>query len=152
MTRREVGNLYQALLTVGNLTGVKFSYAVARNLSMLKNEMTSLQKAGAMDDNFREYEEKRIALAEKCSIQENGKPKIVDDKYEIADQAAFDTELKAIQEEYKVAFEARKKQLQEFEELLKEEIEIDPFMITQDMIPESITSKQMADILPLIKE
>lgn len=151
-TRKELGDLYQALLSVGNLTGVKFSYAVARNLATLKSEMESLKKSVAMTDKFDEYEVKRVTLAEKYSVKEDGKPKIVDNKYEIQDQKSFDKDLKELQIEYKEHIDNRANQLKELEELLKEEVEVSLFMITQDMIPEAITSKQMADIMPIIKE
>lgn len=152
ITKKDLGDLYQGLLSVDNLTGVKFSYAVARNLSMLKDEMESLKKAISMSKEFAEYEFKRVELAEDCAVLENGKPKVVNGEYEIRDEEFFKTSLSKLQETYKEAIDGRKKQLSELRELLKEEIEVDLYMIPQDIVPEAINTKQMADILPIIKE
>lgn len=152
ITKKGLGDLYQGLLSVSNLTGVKFSYAVARNLSMLKDEMESLKKAISMSKEFAEYEFKRVELAESCAVIEDGKPKVVNGEYEIKDEDFFKTELSKLQEAYKEAIDGRNKQLSELRELLKEEIEVDLYMIPQDIVPEAINTKQMADILPVIKE
>lgn len=152
ITKKDLGDLYQGLLSVDNLTGVKFSYAVARNLSMLKSEMESLKKAISMSKEFAEYEFKRVELAESFAVVENGKPKVVNGEYEIKDEEAFKVKFELLQHSYKEAIDGRKKQLSKLRELLKEEIEIDLYMIPQDIVPEAINTKQMADILPVIKE
>lgn len=152
MTWRALGDLYQGLLAVNNLTGAKFAYAVARNLSLLKEDVEVLKKAISMSKEYAEYELKRVELAEKSAVIENGKPKIVNDEYEIKDEESFKVELDKLQETHKQAIDDRKKQLIELEKLLKEEMEVDVHIISQDIVPEAINTKQMAGILPIIKE
>lgn len=151
-TKRDLGNLYQGLLSVESLTGAKFSYAVARNIKLLEPEMESLKKAGSMSKDFADYEMKRIEIAEKYAYKDDGKARIKDDKYEIEDKKSFEAELAALQKDNEKVIADRKHQLTEFKELLDSEIEIELFTIPAEYVPDSINTKQMADILPIIKE
>lgn len=157
ITKQEALDLYNGLQAVGNLPGAKWAYAVARNINILQPEINSLQKAYAINDKkYQEFNNKREELARKHAKKEDGKPKKINtgnkQEYILEDTKAFEKEFKKLKKEYKNAVEKREKQIEEFNEILKEKIEIDLYMINPDYIPEKITPAQVSNIMLIIDE
>lgn len=156
MTKQEALNLFNGLQAVSNLPGAKWAYAVARNIAKLKGEVEALQKAYSADKDFMTYEKQRLELAQKYSVKEKGNPKTVkvggNEEFLIADKDKFNQKLKKLQKEHKKAIDERQKQVDDFNEILKEKIEIDLYMIDSDYIPEGITPAQVSAIMPIISE
>jgi hypothetical protein len=87
MTKEEIVNLYDSLTSCNNLSGKKFSYCLARNLNLLKN-------------NVIKFEEERKLLLESFSEKdETGKPIIKDNKYNIKDLDSYNKEFNTLKEE-----------------------------------------------------
>jgi len=156
MKKQNVLNLWNGLHAVSGLKGAKWAYAVAKNINNLKSEIEALQKSIAPSKEFSEYNNKRLALAQKHAIKKEGKPQTVKigntEEYLIKDKNKFNKELKPLQKEYKKALDERDKQMKDFEEILKEEIKIDLYMVDSDNIPEEITPAQVTAVMPVIRE
>lgn len=156
MTKQEVLSLFNGLQAVSEFPGAKWAYGVAKNLAILKPEIEALQKAYSASEEFMAYESQRLELAQKYSVKENGNPKTIKtgggEEYIIADRDKFSQELKKLQKKHKRAIEERQKQIGDFNEILKEEVEIDFYMISPDYIPEEITPAQLSAIMPIISE
>jgi len=156
MKKQKVLNLWNGLQAVSNLPGAKWSYAVARNITKLRPEVEALQKAFTADKEFIEYDKKRQELAQKHAVKEKGSPKKIkignSEEYLIADKDKFNKELAPIQEKYKKAIDERKKQIDDFNDILKEEVEINLYMVSSEYIPEGITPAQLSNIMPIIEE
>jgi len=154
LSKQEIITLYQGLHSVGNLEGVKFTYAVSRNISYLKPEVDAIQASLKPSKVYFEYDKKRAELAEKHAVKEKGNPKKSPDgqKYIIADQAAFDKELKELQNKHKEVIDERKKQENSAEKLLEEKVMVELHWIELSEIPENIKGTQMNAILPVIKQ
>ena len=155
MTKGELLNLYRALDNLGNVTGARMSYGVAKNLSILKPDVDALQKAIDMTDDFKKFEEERVELVKKHAIlDEKGNPMIdtTRNEYVISEEnkPAFEKNLAKLRKENSAVIEAREKQVKEFGELLKTEIEPNLHKIQQTDLPESITPAQTFAILPMI--
>lgn len=87
MKKIDISILAQGLGRVGNLTGAKFCYSVARNIHLLKSVFT-------------EYEEQRVLLAESMAEKDkDGKPKINGNQYVFENQKLFDEEFKKLNNE-----------------------------------------------------
>jgi len=157
MKNSDIMNLYGGLLGTATLTGVKFSYAVARNIKILNRIVKSIQEASAPSKIFKEYEKERLEFAQKSAIKDkNGKAvtELANDveRFVMKDNAAFEKGFEVIKEKHKQAIQERKAQIREVGELADMEIEVDLFTIPQSYIPEEINTKQMTDIMPIIKE
>ena len=156
MTKQKVLNLWGGLQAVSELPGAKWAYGVARNIEKLRSEVEALQKAYTASEEFVAYENQRIELAQKYSIKKKGVPQTVKvgqtTEYLIADQDKFNQELIKLQKKYKKAIDERQKQIDDFNEILKEEVEIDLYKIFSDYIPEGITPAQLSVIMPVISE
>ena len=87
MKRSEVINLIRNFGEVKDLQGIKFAYAVARNINILKPE-------------FERYEKDRIALAESCAKKDkDGKAETKDNTYVFEDLKLFQEELQKLNDE-----------------------------------------------------
>jgi hypothetical protein len=162
LTKNKVVELYIALNSVGHLSGVKFAYAVSRNIAILKPEIESIQAAEKPREAFQQYDKERIELAEKHAKKVNGLAQtIVSGKrkdgsplleYVIENRQLFDTELMALKEKHKAAIDERERQEEEFESLLKDETEVDLYKIQLKDVPQAITTRQMTGIYLLIAD
>ena len=87
LKRFEVINLIRNFGEVKDLQGIKFAYAVARNINILKPE-------------FERYEKDRIALAESCAKKDkDGKAETKDNTYVFEDLKLFQEELQKLNDE-----------------------------------------------------
>jgi predicted SpoU family rRNA methylase len=112
-----------------NVSGVKFSYFVVKNLHIIKSEVDNLQEI------------RKNILETNSEKDKKGKPILenVDSKtgignYKIIDEKKFE------------------KDMEEFNKLLDEEVRLDFYKIKMSDIPETITSQQMMAIFNLIEE
>lgn len=153
MKNIDVIKLNNALGVVGKLIGVKFAYAVNRNINVLKPIMESIQKAVAPKEEYEAYEKGRISLAEKMATKgKDKKPLIENNQYVLDDTEAFDKELKKLQTIHKKAIDDRKQQEKEAEKLAEEEVKVELFKVKMSDIPPMISVEQMAGIYQLIEE
>lgn len=87
MKRMEVINLIKNFGQVKDLQGLKFAYAIARNINILKPE-------------FERYEKDRVTLAETFAKKDkDGKPETKDNTYVFEDVKLFQEELEKLGKE-----------------------------------------------------
>lgn len=151
MIKRDLFTLHQGLQSVGDFSGVKFSYAVAKNKKMVFAEIELLQESIKPINGIEEYEKKRVDLCKKYS-KLDGEPAIVNNEYMIkpSNQKAFDKQLDLLVKEHKEDLSARKKQVDEYNKLLDEPIELNLHKVSIDNVPEAITPKQMEGIMEIV--
>ena len=136
-----------------NYQGVKFSYFVAKNLSILGAEMEVIEKTIKASEAFAVYDQKRVVLAVKYAKKDkDGKPIIVNNVYQMEDQKAFDKEFEKLKKENKVILDVRMKQIEEYEKLLEEESKITPYKIKQENLPADMKTFDLRSIFDLIEE
>ena len=157
MKKSEVLILYKTLNKLGSLTGVKFTYAVAKNLNILKNEIESLDKSMEPSEKFQEFDKERIKLVEmhaekdkkgkaKMEIAENGAQQYVIDPENKMFKKAFD----ALKVKHKEAVGAREKQVEEYTKLLASDSDVTLYKVKLDDVPKEISAVQMAGIYDIV--
>lgn len=166
MLKKDIVAFHNALTKI-NLSGVKFAYAVAKNLQNMKVEIDALQKSLESSDEYKKYDEERIAVGEKWALKdEAGKAKtrpvnpmdpLGASEYVFTDgehnnRPQFDKDIKELQKKYKKAIDERAKQIKDYTKLLEEEVAFIPYKIAIEEVPEGITTKQMNDIIVMIAE
>lgn len=153
MKNSQVIELYNGLSKISNLKGVKLNYAIAKNVSLLKSEVDSLEKSVAPSDEFQEYDKKRVELVKKFSkLDDKGNAIILNNEYLIEDQKSLEEAFDIFKKENKEVLDKRQEQLDNFKDLLQEENSLKLFKILIDLVPEEITTEQMKFIYPLIQE
>lgn len=153
MNNKKILDLYNGLMKLSGLKGVKFNYAVAKNVGILEPEVKAFQKAIEPSQAYQKFDEVRAELAKKHAIKNEDKtPMFVDDAYVMEDQAAFDTAFEELKGKHKEVVEERENQIKEFNELMEKETYVTLFKVKYDQIPEEITTEQMKVVYPIIEE
>lgn len=147
MKKRELYNCLQALESVKDLKGIKFAYVSLKNKKKIEEEIKLFEEIVKPNPKFEEYEQNRIKLCEKHSEKnENGKPIILQDKYKITDEIKFNSELDELKKDYNSVINERIKQINDYNEMLEEELNIEFEKINFDSIPENISPKELESI------
>ncbi|MCK5611917.1 hypothetical protein KAR91_59150 [Candidatus Pacearchaeota archaeon] len=128
-------------LLEGRQYSVKFSYGIAKNKVVIRDEITALEEARKSSEAFNEYENKRVTLArEYADKDENGSPKIQDNSFVLTtNKELFEKEFEELKDQYKDELVEREKQIKDFEELLEETVDdYEGMKINFKDIPENI--------------
>jgi len=147
MKRKELYLHLQSLETIKDLKGVKFSYSILKNKRKFEEEIKLFEEVIKPNNKYEEYEKRRITLCEIHSEKnDDGTPVIVGDKYKLIDMELFNIELEVLKEEYEEIISERIKQINEYNLILEEEINIDVAKINFIDLPVDITPKQLESI------
>jgi len=141
MKNRDMITLFQQLTTLeGRKFSVKFSYFVAKNKVMIKEEYGALDEARKPDPIYTEYDSKRAKLAHELSDKDvNGQPKIENGNFVIIENfEKFKKSLDELKEQYAEAIKEQEQRVKDFEALLDEEIEYKGPKIDLKDIPEQV--------------
>lgn len=156
LTNKEVLDLFNGLQEVSNLPGTRWSYVIAKNITLLTPEIQALQKAYSAHDEFLNYEKKREELAKKHAVKREGKYETVIvggvEEYVIKDRKAFDKEYEHLKEQHIDEIVKRTDQLKDFEGLLEQTVELSLVTLHPDHIPQEITPSQLKTIMLIIDE
>jgi len=119
---------------------VKFSYWLAKNRKRIQPEIESLEEAIESSRRYKEYDTERARIAKfYADKDENGKPIIQNSSYVVIEKLnEFNSELNILKEKYKDEVEKRDKQIEEYNNLLEEEIEFEGFKIKLEDLPDGI--------------
>lgn len=153
LKNKELRDLKVALEKANRLTGKneinnrgKFFYAINKNLDKVEREIELIEKVLSPKKEFLEFDQKRIEkLQEFAKKDENGNPLIIKEenengqvlqRYDLEDEKGWEEAFKLLQEENKDVIEERKKQADDYIQLMESDCSIEFFTITLDMIPE----------------
>jgi gas vesicle protein len=157
LTKVEVLNISTILSNMkGNYVN-KLKYAVKRNKDLIGKEADKIRKDSEPKNvKFNEYEDKRMAKIGECAARdESGRPvqetsntvKIKEEKLE-----EFRAFIATLNEEYKEVLEERKKEIEDFQKSLEDEVEVEVYKISNDLIPEDLSQEQYEILFPLIND
>ena len=148
MKRKDFGLAINALDGVTEIKGVKFAFTVLKNRKKLEAQVEEdkpiFEEILKPSDGFKEYEDKRITLCEDSSEKdEEGKAITEDSRYKILDMGKFNEDLTNLSEEYKDSIEDRKSQIDEYNNLMEEDIVIEFQKLGINDLPDELTESQL---------
>ena len=147
MKRRDLYTHLQSLETVKDLKGVKFAYSIIKNKKKIEEEIKLFEEVIKPSSAYEEYERKRIVLCEIHAEKDTeGRPVVVGDKYKLIDIDIFNAELEKLKGGYQDIIEERISQINEYNKVLDEDIDIDILKINFNDLPSDITPKQLESI------
>jgi actin-related protein len=147
MKKRDLYVSLQALNSVVELKGVKFAYTVLKNKRKIEEEIKLFEEVIKPNSAFEEYERKRITLCEIHSEKDTeGKPVIVGDKYKLVDVDLFNNELDKLKTNYQEVIDERIGQINEYNVILDENIDINFEKLNFIDIPTNISAKELESI------
>ncbi len=144
--------LSQGIKSTGELTGVKFAYALAVNLKKVDEEIEALQAGIKPTEEVAAFETARIALCEEHSKKDDdGKAIVEDGSFVIGDVLTFNTALTSLREHHSEALEAQVTAQEEYKVLLEEDSSIVLIKVSLDDFPEEISAAQMSQLMEMVK-
>ena len=129
--KQELVNLLQSLQAVENLKGVKLAIAIQRNYKIIGSALQDIEEKAIPSEDF-------MKLADHMRTFDMEK-----DIEKVKEEEAKPENAKLIEE--------RKKQLDEVNVLLKEDIELALAKVAEKDLPSEITGKQLASTELIIK-
>lgn len=132
-TNRELLNLLHSLYAVSDLKGLKFAIGVSKNIDRLKRDLLYIDKASAPTEEF----QKLLDQVRVIESSEEDKDKVV-------------KEIAKLEKKNQKLIDERKAQLQDVDSILDDESEIELVSISEEILPEGITAKQLGGIIKLI--
>lgn len=152
-------DLFLMLNCVNSLAQIKgsckFAYGIAKNKKILDDEVNAMREGIKPSQKYLEYENARIKLCEKyCDKDGGGNPIIVNNVYQgIGDNnQKFQEAIEKLNKENKKTLDERKKALEDFNEMIKEEIEVELWAIRFVDFPDGIMADQIGALAPIIVE
>lgn len=136
---------------------VRFSFAVAKNLKILENEVqpiySTIQKPV---EGSEEYEKERKVVIERfCEKDKNGKPKMEGNgQYKIPQENinGLNYELEQLGGKYPDVMKRIQEKEKEIKKLLDEEVDLELRKIHLKDLPEKLSPAQMNILMPIIEE
>ena len=132
-TNRELLNLLHSLYAVSDLKGLKFAIGVSKNIDRLKRDLLYIDEASAPTEEF----QKLLDQVRVIESSEEDKDKVV-------------KEIAKLEKKNQKLIDERKAQLQDVDSILDDESEIEIVSISEEILPEGITAKQLGGIIKLI--
>lgn len=157
MKNKKIVELFNNLSAL-NLKGVKFAYAVARNISILKPHVESLQKAQEPTEEYKKFDSERVELAQKhAKKDEAGEPvtEVVSPdvtRYVFDDMSGFEKDFEKLKKTHAKAIEERETQVKEYNELLEKDVPVELHKVKLADVPNEITSQQMTQIFEIVED
>lgn len=154
LTGNQLMNLQVWLYESADNKGEKFSYAIAKNISVVDAKIKEIKSIKEKTKAYAKFDEKRAKLAEKFAEKgQDGKPLIANGNYVITTKRKeFDKAFKEFSKDHKDVLDAYKKQLKDYNKALKKEFEVDLHLIKREDLSEDITANQRIGLAVLIEE
>jgi len=135
----------------------KLTYALVKNAKVLETEVTAIREAYETEtEGYKEYLDKlREIYNDFGAKDEQGNVKITPNGFELAKEEDRDTVTKKIEDlegTYKESLESRNKEIEEYQELLNEDIELNLQKIEFETLPETLSPEIMYILDDLITE
>ena len=131
-TKGELVNLVNGLFSIQELKGKKFGIVVSKNLTILQKELKPLEEAGKPSEEF-------MKLA--AQVNEIANSQVEDSKEQIDQLEKNNQEL----------VNSRRTQMEEVQKMMEEDMSIDLHILSEEILPEDITAKQINGILKIIE-
>ena len=150
----KLAGLLQGFNLVNNLSGFKFAYGIAKNRKIVEEELKILSEVITPSKEFTEYDKQRVELCKKYATKDaKGKPVIVNGAFSgLKQNSKFDKEIEELRTKFKVALDKRRKEEEDYNKMLEDEIDVNFHMIEAKSIPDNITVGQMQSIMPVVKD
>lgn len=148
MKRRELSAIIDTLEDVSELKGAKFAICLLKNRKEIEKQIEEDRKNFETllkpSEKFEKYDKLRVDLCVLHSEKdENGEPVIEDEKYIIGDSELFDIELDKLSKTYDITIQKRKKQIEEYQKIMEEDIDITFHQLDIEDIPNDISEIQL---------
>lgn len=119
---------------------VKFSYFIAKNKKVLKDEIEILKEFATPPEKYQEYDARRAELAKSLADTDHtGRPVVQNNTYIITQhKERFEKKLATLKDEYEETIKEFDEKFGQYKDLLEEVMEFNGHAIKVDDLPEKI--------------
>ena len=134
-------------------TDKRFKFAIVRNLEYFEPEMKAIRETQKHSPKYEEYVQKRQQLGEEYADRdEQGQPKLMmvegQEVFQITEKKEeVNSKIVELIKEYNDVIEEKKEEMQQFGELMEEEIEVDVCKISFEYLPEDADYNALKSII-----
>ena len=132
-TKQELVDIFNGLLLVQELPGKKFSLVISKNIAAVQEALKDVEKAGKPSKEFMAIAEQVNKIA--SSLPEEEAKKQIDE----------------LEKKNKKLINARRKQMGKVEEMMSDTVEVELQIISEEVLPETITAQQINKIIKIIE-
>lgn len=152
MKRSEFFDLYNKLQGLRYHSDNKnFSYALIKNIKAIEQDINKLNEVIKPTEEFLQFEQERLAICQSHSIKDdNGDPLLNGDEFQIENIEKFNEDLIPLKTKYQDMLNYRQEQIEKYNSLLDQEIEMELVKIGPDDLPDTITPNEIEDIYPIL--
>jgi len=152
MKRSELFDLYNKMQGLRyHSDNKKFSYALIKNIKNVESDINKLNEIIKPTQDFLEFEKERISICRLHAIKdENDEPILNGDEFQIENMDKFSLDLEPLKIKYRDVLTERQKQIEKYNSLLDEDINIELVKIGPDDLPDGITPNEIEDIYTIL--
>ena len=132
-TKQDLVDIFNGLFLVQELPGKKFSLVVSKNIATIQEALKDVEEAGKPSKEFMVIAEQVNKIA--SSLPEEDAKKQIDE----------------LEKENEELIEARREQMSKVEEMMSDSIEVKLQIISEEVLPETITAQQINKIIKIIE-
>lgn len=144
MLNKQLQTLLQGALGCQDVNGLKFAYALQKNIRLMKQEIQHLFDILEPSEEYKKYDKEREELAKQFSEKDkDGNPVIENERYKIKGKKKFEAELKNLQKKYEKALNEQTDKESLFNEALEKECTVKFHQIIEKDLPSDMSLRQL---------
>lgn len=144
MLNKQLSQLLQGALACQDAKGLKFAYALQKNIRLMKQEIKHIFELIQPSEDYKLYDKEREELAKKYAEKdEKGEPVVENEQYKIKGKKKFDKELKELQEKYGKVYKDQEEKEVIFQARLEQECTIPFHKIEEKNLPSDLSARQL---------
>ena len=132
-TKQELVDIFNGLFLVQELPGKKFSLVVSKNIATIQEALKDVEEVGKPSKEFMVIAEQVNKIA--SSLPEEDAKKQIDE----------------LEKENEDLIKARREQMSKIEEMMLDSVEVELQIISEEVLPETITAQQINKIIKIIE-
>ncbi len=145
LSHADIIDLYHSLLQFKEVKHTKLAYIVQKNMKRMKPHVDLISELTQVPDGYVDFENARNTLCDKhCVKDADGKPVIVDNKFQIADRKIFDEEFEKLKLEYQSELDNYKNNIMMSNDALQEIVDLDILTICIDALPDNLSMNEVS--------
>jgi len=135
----------------------RFVFARNRTIENLTPEVTEIINARRSGiPEYEQFQQERTQILEKyCARNDDGTPVVENEQYAFSDdgvRSAAEAEVATLSDKYKETLEARTKEIDVYNQIISESVEVDITKVTFDAFPKEISSDDLELLRVMAKE
>lgn len=159
VTKGDLFRIREGLKSLDEYRGLKFAYAVAKNLRFVESELKLVEGVNKWSKEYTAYQEERQKITLKFAEKDKqGNPIVLgqspngDMRIKLTDAAACNKETEALEEKHADLIKEQEKKDEEFKEYLKEPAEVKFYIIPKKLVPSTILVKHLRLIFEVVEQ